>query len=67
MVSLMQKNILMCAIKVTLVVGSILMLINHDDVILGNGLSINEFIKITLTYFVPYSVSTYSNAVSWVL
>lgn len=51
----------MRAIKVALVVGSILMLINHGDVILNNGLSIKEFIKITLTYLVPYCVSTYSS------
>ncbi len=57
----LQKNILMRAIKVALVVGSILMLINHGDLILSNGLSIKEFIKITLTYLVPYCVSTYSS------
>jgi len=57
----LQKNILTRAIKVALVVGSILMLINHGDVILSNGLQIKEFIKITLTYFVPYCVSTYSS------
>ena len=57
----LQKNILTRALKVALVVGSILMLINHGDVILSNGLSIKEFIKITLTYLVPYCVSTYSS------
>jgi|GEM_PF-292553 len=57
----LQKNILMRALKVALVVGSILMLINHGDVILSNGLSIKESIKITLTYLVPYCVSTYSS------
>ena len=56
-----RSDILMRAIKVALVVGSVLMLINHGDVILSNGLSTREFIKITLTYFVPYSTSTYSS------
>lgn len=56
-----QKNILMRAIKVALVVGSILMLINYGDIILSNGLSIKELTKITLTYLVPYCVSTYSS------
>lgn len=56
-----QKNILMRAIKVALVVGTILMLINYGDVILSNDLSITEVIKITLTYLVPYCVSTYSS------
>lgn len=57
----MQNNIMMRAVKVALVVGSILMLINLGDVILSNGLQIKEFIKITLTYLVPYCVSTYSS------
>lgn len=57
----LKKNILTRALKVALVVGSILMLINHGDVILSNGLSIKEFIKIALTYLVPYCVSTYSS------
>lgn len=57
----LQKNILTRAIKVALVVGSILMLINHGDVMLSDGLSIKEYIKITLTYLVPYCVSTYSS------
>lgn len=57
----LQKNILMRAIKVALVVGSILMLINHGDVMLSDGLSIKEYIKIILTYLVPYCVSTYSS------
>jgi hypothetical protein len=58
----LQRDIFMRAIKVALVVGSILMLINHGDVILSNGLSIKELIKIALTYCVPYCVSTYSSA-----
>ncbi|OAI06971.1 MULTISPECIES: nitrate/nitrite transporter NrtS [Methylomonas] len=57
----LQKNILTRAIKIALVVGSILMLINHGDVMLSDGLSIKEYIKITLTYLVPYCVSTYSS------
>ena len=56
-----QKNILMRAIKVALVVGSILMLINYGDIILSNGVSIKELAKITFTYLVPYCVSTYSS------
>jgi hypothetical protein len=56
-----RSDILMLAIKVALVVGSICMLINHGDVIFGDGLSTRELIKITLTYFVPYCVSTYSS------
>jgi hypothetical protein len=47
---------------VALVVGTILNLINQGDALLGSG-QIN-WIKIVLTYFVPYAVSTYG-AVSY--
>jgi hypothetical protein len=47
---------------VALVVGTILNLINQGDAIFG-ATSIN-WIKIVLTYFVPYAVSTYG-AVSY--
>ena len=42
---------------VALVVGTILNLINQGDALLGAA-SIN-WIKIVLTYFVPYAVCTY--------
>lgn len=47
---------------VALVVGSILNLINQGDAILG--MTSISWIKIVLTYFVPYAVSTYG-AVSY--
>lgn len=47
---------------VALVVGTVLNLINQGDAIF-TGNSIN-WIKIVLTYFVPYAVSTYG-AVSY--
>ena len=48
---------------VALVVGTILNLINQGDAIFTAPSSIN-WIKIVLTYFVPYAVSTYG-AVSY--
>ncbi len=42
---------------VALVVGTILNLINQGDAILGAG-SV-DWLKIILTYFVPYAVCTY--------
>lgn len=47
-----------------LVVGTILNLINQGDALLGAA-SVN-WMKIVLTYFVPYAVSTYG-AVSYLL
>jgi hypothetical protein len=57
----LQRDIWTRAIKIALVVGSVLMLINHGDVMLSSGLTPAALIKITLTYFVPYCVSTYSS------
>jgi hypothetical protein len=42
---------------VALIVGTILNLINQGDAILGTG-SI-DWLKVVLTYFVPYAVCTY--------
>jgi len=45
------------SLAVAVVVGSILNLINQGDALLGTG-SVN-WLKIALTYVVPYCVSTY--------
>ena len=45
------------AIKVALVVGTILVLINQGDVILAGGMP--NLAKAALTYCVPYCVATY--------
>ena len=46
------------ALRVALVVGTVLALINYWD---AASLTQNEWIKIGLTYLVPYCVSTYSS------
>ncbi len=48
------------ALRVALVVGTILFLINQLDVVLGGALTALVAAKIALTFVVPYSVSTYS-------
>jgi hypothetical protein len=48
------------AIMVALIVGTILMVINQADVILGGHMTPLVAGKIALTYLVPFSVSTYS-------
>ncbi|MEQ8661730.1 MAG: nitrate/nitrite transporter NrtS [Gammaproteobacteria bacterium] len=46
--------------RVALVVGSVLVAINHGDRLLGGSLSGTDGVKIVLTYCVPYCVSTYA-------
>ncbi|GAC1449670.1 MAG: hypothetical protein PVSMB4_08030 [Ktedonobacterales bacterium] len=48
------------ALRVALVVGTILFLINQSDVVITGHLTPLVTLKIILTYMVPYSVSTYS-------
>jgi tetrahydromethanopterin S-methyltransferase subunit H len=52
------------SIKVAVIVGTILMLINHGDIILYGDIEVHHMLKIILTYLVPYLVSTYSSVES---
>ena len=62
-VSLMfSKQVFPRAIKVALLVGTLLALINHGDKILSISLTNQDYIKLALTYFVPYAVSSWSAA-----
>ena len=49
------------AIKVALFVGTVLALINHGPSLLALELSREQVLQISLTYLVPYGVSTYSS------
>ncbi|MEE8295770.1 MAG: nitrate/nitrite transporter NrtS [Sphingomonadales bacterium] len=55
-----DRAVVMRALRIAVIVGTILAAINHGDVFLSGG----EIIwwKIILSYFVPYGVSTYSSA-----
>lgn len=57
----LQKTVYMRAIRVALVVGTILALINHGDTLLQGSLSAKALFQIALTYLVPYGVSTYAS------
>ena len=49
-----------CAVRVALLVGTILFAINQLDVVLSGAITPLVAVKVALTYLVPYSVSTYS-------
>ena len=55
------RPVVLTAIKVALVVGTILALINHGPALLALELSRQQILQIALTYLVPYCVSTYSS------
>jgi len=48
------------ALKVSLVVGTILAAINHGDALMDGTFGLINAYKVMLTYFVPYGVSTFS-------
>jgi hypothetical protein len=54
-----QGSVVRLALKVALVVGTILNLINHFDVLLGAPLTGATLFQMGLTYVVPYCVSTH--------
>lgn len=55
-----SRMVVVRAVKVALIVGTILAFINHGDRILTMSLSGSDWFKVILTYLVPYSVSTWS-------
>ncbi|HEV8130888.1 MAG TPA: nitrate/nitrite transporter NrtS [Acidobacteriota bacterium] len=56
------KDCVRRAIKVALLVGTILALINHSDLLFHPNFTAARVLRILLTYFVPYAVATYSSA-----
>ena len=56
----MRVDVVRRGLKVGLIVGTMLTLINQGDVILAGNLSADAAWKIPLTYLVPYCVSTYA-------
>ncbi len=56
-----SKVVALRALKYALVVGAILIAINHGDAALSGDVSARRVLKMILTVFVPYAVSTSSS------
>jgi hypothetical protein len=56
----MRKESYYTAIKVALIIGTVLNMINSYDAIIGGEWSLKLILKILLTYCVPFGVSLYS-------
>jgi hypothetical protein len=59
-----QRATVRRAVTVALIVGPILTLINQYDAIASGSFGTKFFFKITLTFLVPYSVSSYSSVMA---
>jgi hypothetical protein len=57
-----SKACLYRAIKIALIVGTILNLLNHHDLFSGDTIKTKKILQMMLTYFVPFCVSTYSSS-----
>lgn len=57
----LSRPVMRRAIGVALVVGGILIAINHGDAILHGQINQDRVVKMILTVCVPYLVSTYSS------
>lgn len=59
-----EKTIVRRSLRVALLVGSILMFINHGELILAGTMETKNWLKVLLSFLVPYLVSTYSSVAS---
>ena len=55
-----RRNVLKRCLKVSVIVGTILVAVNQGDAILGGASGSQLYWKIPLTYIVPFMVSTYA-------
>ena len=53
-----RREVIKRSLKTSLIVGSLLALINHGDAILAFEVPFERAVKMALTYLVPYLVST---------
>jgi len=56
-----SREICITSFKVSLFVGTLLVLINHSTAVFNASLTTENVLQIALTYLVPYCVSTYSS------
>ena len=59
-----QPSVVRRALKIALIVGVLLAVINHGDKIIALSLNFEDCARIALTFCVPYSVSTLSSVMA---
>ena len=57
-----ERACVLRSLKVALIVGTVLALINHYDAIISGSLGTTGQLQILLTFAVPYSVATFGSA-----
>lgn len=64
LVAVFTKSYFRHAIKVSLVVGSLIFLINNGEVLFSEGMTPRRWLTASLTYLVPYLVSVHGRVSS---
>ena len=59
-----ERRVVRRALAFAVVVGSVLVAINHGDAVLAGSFTSAQIIKISLTVMVPYVVSTWSSVLA---
>ena len=59
-----RSDVLLRAFKMASIVGIVLAIINHGDHILLQTMTFNNWIKIMITFLVPFCVSTISSVLA---
>ena len=59
-----RSDVLLRAFKMASIVGIALAIINHGDPLLLGTMTYNNWIKIMITFFVPFCVSTISSVLA---
>ncbi len=57
----LKPSVVKRSLKYALVVGLLLILINHSDALLAGRVSCSRLMRMALTVLVPYTVSTFSS------
>jgi hypothetical protein len=56
-----EASVVWRALKMMAVVGCVLAVINHGDTVLAGAMTATAWLKVALTFAVPYCVSTISS------
>jgi hypothetical protein len=59
-----SKSVVIRAVLSAVIVGTVLILINHYDAFTGGGMDNRRLFQISLTLIVPYIVSTVSSVIT---
>ena len=56
-----EKKVMRRALKYAIIVGLLLVAINHGDTVIRGDVSRHQVVQMMLTFLVPYAVSTLSS------